>query len=832
MKRILLSFSFITLLHLGNSYGQYYIQEAQLLVRFIDLYETDSSIIKTLDFHTITEWKTSSSGGTAGAGTSALPGNLFNQPPAPNDSAHTTNDNGRLANIYEEEFRKECNYLIEFARQHNNVFEGNELNKKLEGFPASFDYLRPIVEYTEHEQGVAGGTSAVGISSFLGVSQAEILKGVADWAIGRAQEELMKAFLAEWLKSIESDSVLQLMFPNTLNMLKTSDLGTIFTDGDTWKATFQQDFEQIYKKVPELANTALNQAHNPIDPAAKQELIVGLEVIVTLFDQLGLGKNADEILLLLGEESYLKLKTDVSTATIHRAILTTDVFLKSIRTLSPTSVEGYATPKEILGLSQEEVEVLWCLIYMREREKLKLAFNLKTEKEESSFYQEVMDHIGNFKLDLSKLSDNITGIGRLIKDNKHQPLTMEQFHTYTTLTFDLVVNGLTLISKLGLKTPDAKILEYKNKYMKGYGHVCLIQEGIKTKSYGKAALNTVNLLLWLKDCTSQTQKPDSGIYTPSGSLLATLPDKIEKTKDLVGKLSEQISGFTKKLPETDKIMKTKLAEFEEKIKKMMPLTKTEVLATIREVFVFSDDETRTIAIELASQITQSSEKVNKYAKLMAGVILAEDSDDIKNLLNQAALKTGGYIIKQKSAFSASVTFYPGYEYGWESLSKSGQLFPGEVEGQQLKAVEGQYMGAALPIGIEFAVGTNLRPIGAVGIYAQLLDLGAMLNYSLTNQNDSVSTLPEVGFQQVFSPGTYFMIHFANNPITLGAGISYSPNLREISNGAAVINANAIQYGAFLAVDLNVFPIYASKKKYTSKSGSKKSMGDAYGKSKK
>ena len=155
----------------------------------------------------------------------------------------------------------------------------------------------------------------------------------------------------------------------------------------------------------------------------------------------------------------------------------------------------------------------------------------------------------------------------------------------------------------------------------------------------------------------------------------------------------------------------------------------------------------------------SSEALNTYTKLMASIILAEDSDDIKDALNSVAMKKGGYLVRQKSAFSATVTFYPGIAYGWETL-KSNDGLPNTT---------GTYTGATLPIGVELAAGTNAKPVGAVGLFIQLLDLGAVLNYSLENDNDGVATNPEFGFEQVFSPGAYATFHITNNPITLGAG---------------------------------------------------------------
>ncbi|CAN0377540.1 unnamed protein product, partial [Ectocarpus sp. 4 AP-2014] len=135
------------------------------------------------------------------------------------------------------------------------------------------------------------------------VSQAEILQGITDWALNRAQEELMQAFLREWLEKIQEDPILREAFPNTLTMLSTSDLASVFTDGDTWKATFQQDFDNIPNHIPQLASVIMEKLNVP--EAAKIELVSGLTAITSLFREINKNKKADEILLLLGEESFV-----------------------------------------------------------------------------------------------------------------------------------------------------------------------------------------------------------------------------------------------------------------------------------------------------------------------------------------------------------------------------------------------------------------------------------------------------------------------------------------------------------------------------------------------
>ena len=63
----------------------------------------------------------------------------------------------------------------------------------------------------------------------------------------------------------------------------------------------------------------------------------------------------------------------------------------------------------------------------------------------------------------------------------------------------------------------------------------------------------------------------------------------------------------------------------------------------------------------------------------------------------------------------------------------------------------------------------------------------------------------------------FALHAAKVPIVLGGRLSYSPELRSITNGLATYNLNTLQIGGFIAVDVTVFQLFASRRKITSNS---------------
>lgn len=689
-----------------------------------------------------------------------------------------------------------------------------------------FKFLKATIDLLERNQQYGDPTSAGIVGSLLGVSQAEILQGITDWALSRAQEELMQSFLREWLEKLQQDKLLRAAFPNSLTMLETSDLSSLFTDGETWKATFKKDLDGIPDNAHTIAALVIEKLKINVKPEAKKELIAGLTAITRVFGEVNKNKKPDEILLLLGEETFLNRTK--SNAIINRGIVGLNIFLKAIQHEDNNQLK-YVLPNEILQLDQSELEMLWKLLFLGEKDKLKFVFNI-ADGNEAAFFSHIHTNVQQLKLQIVKASEVINNINTILDkvsqlDDENKTLSIDLFHSYVTLIFDLVENGLDGLSILvEADAEKKKFAEYKTTYNQGIEYIMLLHEGVKTKKYGQVALHTVNFINWIKNFSLEKEVDFTTENTAFKSIAAV--SKINEL-DAVGLSKSQIEAI---LDKTQEIINEKLKKFKQiqalvqtrfdALKKKVldenfQYTPANIKSAIQGYVTYSDDEKRIIVKDLAaeglSNFNTSSAAFNKYTKLMASVILAEDSDDIKEALDAVAMKTGGYMVKQKSYFSTTVTFYPGIEYGTEQLKNDG-----------IQDTDGTYLGANLPIGVEFAWGLPKQPLGlgSVGIFVQVLDLGAVLNYSLSNDNDDVSTTQDFGFKEVLSPGAYLTLHVKNLPITLGLGASYSPSLREITNEGITTSANALQYGVFVAVDLNVFTIFGSRKKIPLSSTSK------------
>ncbi len=159
-------------------------------------------------------------------------------------------------------------------------------------------------------------------------------------------------------------------------------------------------------------------------------------------------------------------------------------------------------------------------------------------------------------------------------------------------------------------------------------------------------------------------------------------------------------------------------------------------------------------------------KIDNYSSFMAEAINTKNSDEIKECIKKYVAPPASFIQKRELLWTLSITGQPGYFVGAEKLKKyKNRAFSS---------------GITLPMGFELTFKAKRNQNSASwGIFAQLVDLGAVLNFRLDNQT---STLPDkITFKQIFSPGGMLTYGVTNSPLTLGLGYQYTSELRKVTN---------------------------------------------------
>ncbi|OJJ20504.1 hypothetical protein BKI52_18790 [marine bacterium AO1-C] len=211
-------------------------------------------------------------------------------------------------------------------------------------------------------------------------------------------------------------------------------------------------------------------------------------------------------------------------------------------------------------------------------------------------------------------------------------------------------------------------------------------------------------------------------------------------------------------------------------------------------------------------------KLDKYGNFMIGVVNAQNTVQLRDLLGKVVASTGSYLRKRTSLRTFSLSVHAGY-YASGELLESTQTW-------------GINTGFTIPIGLEYTFGftSKYKPSKAsknyftranrqrfykgssLGIFLQIIDVGAMMNYRLFD--NQTQTLPEeITFQQILAPGASINYGLKNTPLTIGVGYQYMPQLRRVDtttpNRGALNNAH--RFFLRISWDLPVLPIWASKK---------------------
>jgi hypothetical protein len=224
----------------------------------------------------------------------------------------------------------------------------------------------------------------------------------------------------------------------------------------------------------------------------------------------------------------------------------------------------------------------------------------------------------------------------------------------------------------------------------------------------------------------------------------------------------------------------------------------------------ADSGSKAVAKTNASSILQSINNLQIYGSFMVNILTAKTAADVESALDEL-IPQGDYKLKNAGNFTVSLSAYPGVFAGLEKVSKN------QISSNTSSTAFSP--GVYLPIGIDLNWGVhcsknkNDNKYGSIGLLLQAVDLGAVLNYRVNNNDPSVSAAPNITFKQLLSPGAAVTWHFVNSPLIVGAGVNYTPGLRDITqSNNTTYQANALRYGVFLAVDVTFFNFSVSKYK--------------------
>jgi hypothetical protein len=119
-------------------------------------------------------------------------------------------------------------------------------------------------------------------------------------------------------------------------------------------------------------------------------------------------------------------------------------------------------------------------------------------------------------------------------------------------------------------------------------------------------------------------------------------------------------------------------------------------------------------------------------------------------------------------------------------------------------------GAYVPVGVELGHAVTWRGLSwgvrSIGLFGQVIDLGTLASWRMSNPADSVKSEPKVGFSQIFSPGYNLVLGIRGLPLSVSVGQSLTPKLREIKAEGDFDERDAVRrFTVTAGIDIPLFP---------------------------
>lgn len=163
--------------------------------------------------------------------------------------------------------------------------------------------------------------------------------------------------------------------------------------------------------------------------------------------------------------------------------------------------------------------------------------------------------------------------------------------------------------------------------------------------------------------------------------------------------------------------------------------------------------------------------VARYGNFLVDVINAAQKDseiEVKDVLNSYALPISSYRIKRQFHKSWDISAYPGVYGGYEFSNSNSFSY-----------------GITAPIGFSYSRKTNQSlpessQSNSNSLFFSVIDIGAPFSYRFT-KGDAEGLPNNIKWEQIFSPGLFFVKGFKNSPFAISIGGQFTPLLRKIES---------------------------------------------------
>lgn len=213
----------------------------------------------------------------------------------------------------------------------------------------------------------------------------------------------------------------------------------------------------------------------------------------------------------------------------------------------------------------------------------------------------------------------------------------------------------------------------------------------------------------------------------------------------------------------------------------------------------TDSDSTAMADRANLSAAKTSEFILKYGNFMANIVNANNSEEVAQAIETAALPVGSATIKRHSDWNVSLNAYVGLFLGSEKIRGVDTGFRANL------------YGVTAPIGIAISKGVNWqkRSGWSYSLFFSILDLGAPVAFRF--KDDKTDKVPSIQLKDIVSPGILASIGFPSLPISWNLGWQSGPTLRKINAQLAdKASSTYNRWSTSLVVDIPIFNFFTKR----------------------
>ncbi len=639
------------------------------------------------------------------------------------------------------------------------------------------DNLAPFI--TNPSSGISGTTFMKNVAN-----------GTADFLIKRANEEISVAVIQRLKTFTAHYPEFSVLFPRTINLIKPVAAYDYAKTLNALKSALKEDLDQLPANLPQLYSIPRYKAINDRAPVITM-IFTASEMLNALHGKKSLGQSLhslDTCKFLSAENNYASF--------VRVVTLTSDNLRKKSLTDSADDDLDYISTDEINKITNNQdankAELALYFLGLLYQRGNKIPFWTGTQKKtavdllsawassSNTDFAKLLNKIAEtsgklqeLKVELIKIKEYDQGINQL----SWRPFSADRYNTYNQLIIKSLQLCEPFVTGSDSATPFKKEFARITTYWPNFsGHTINMIKALGEKEYSLAVDDLSQMLNVVSSYMDEMKKDDTFKKQTADEAKNNATNEINAIDAKITTINSELNKISQLTPVTPQ---DKTAYYDQQ--QGLLREKTILAAKLKES-KWQEENSEKFIFTLS--------KVTEYYKLFASLSQAESGKEVEALLESYALPSGSSRIKKVTNFNIAINAFVG---GFFARTKTvGAGFSNEY-------------GLTAPIG--FTISHGFNKVGSLSLFLGVFDIGGIIRYKLDNDG---AYQQDVNLAGLVSPSVHLAYGFPFYlPLSFGAGYQWTSPVSTSSNN---FNLKP-HFNLFLAVDIPMFNLTASRKKY-------------------